>query len=223
MGAKSQIVKEGRNKMEPINEYLGWHFSTGVLDYGDGRTITQGVTHEVTGPITLCKHGLHACKDIIHALNYAPYNTSVVAWVRLHGTVVEAADKAAASQRTYLAVAPCEMILHEFACLQAEQALRSAAITDARCWNVIRVKRLWMRGEASLSDLGAAREAALGAAREAAWEAALGAAWEAAREAAWEAALGAAWEAALGATRGAQLKLLTKMVEEALGITHGGD
>lgn len=67
-------------------------------------------------------------------------------------------------------------ILHEFVCRCAEGALRKAGVTDDRSWNAIRVKRLWIEGKATDTELAAARDAArdaaLAAARDAAWDAA---------------------------------------------------
>lgn len=63
-------------------------------------------------------------------------------------------------------------ILHEFVCRCAEEALRKAGVTDDRSWNAIRVKRLWIEGKATDTELAAARAAAQAAACAAAWAAA---------------------------------------------------
>ena len=55
--------------------------------------------------------------------------------------------------------------LYEFALLCAEHALTIAKVTDERCWNVIKVKRAWMHGEASDDEL----DTAWAAARDAEW------------------------------------------------------
>ena len=98
--------------------------------------------------------------------------------------------------------------LHEFACICAERALTLAGVTDERCWNAIKAKRAWLRGEISDDELAAARAAAWAAAWSAAWAAAWAAAWSAVRAAeraaaraaasaaAWDAARDAAWDAA---------------------------
>ena len=77
----------------------------------------------------------------------------------------------------------------------AEHALTMAKVTDKRCWNTIKVKRAWMRGEASDDELDAARYAAWVAARDAARDAA-DATWYAAQDAVWYAVWYAAWVAA---------------------------
>ena len=63
-------------------------------------------------------------------------------------------------------------MLHEFACRCAERALTSAKATDERSWTAIKVKRLWLKGEATDAELAAARAAAGGAAwyAERAWQ-----------------------------------------------------
>ena len=78
--------------------------------------------------------------------------------------------------------------LYEFALLCAEHALTIDKVTDERCWNAIKVKRAWLRGEASDDELAAARTAAwyaAGVARYAARAAAWYSAWDAALDAAW--------------------------------------
>ena len=50
--------------------------------------------------------------------------------------------------------------MHLFACLCAEQALTNANVTDIRCWNAIKTKRLWLNGNTSGEELSKARRAA---------------------------------------------------------------
>ena len=52
-------------------------------------------------------------------------------------------------------------IIYEFECLCAEHALTIAGITDKRFWNVIEVKRAWMRGEATVDELKEAADTAI--------------------------------------------------------------
>ncbi len=70
---------------------------------------------------------------------------------------------------------------------------------DTRSVAALDVAERFARGEATVEELAAARDAA----RDAAWDAARGAAWGAARDAAWGAAWAAAWDAARGAARDA--------------------
>ena len=125
-------------------------------------------------------------------------------------------------------------VLHEFACRIAERVLEKAGVTDERSWNGIRVKRLWVKGEATDEELAAARDAAWNAAGDAAWDAAWPAAWPAAwgaardaarvaawpaaRDAAWgaarDAAQDAAWPAARDAAREEQVEMLKELLRE---------
>ena len=99
-------------------------------------------------------------------------------------------------------------ILHEFACRCAERALTNTKVTDERCWDAIKVKRLWLKGEAADAELDAARDSAWAAARDsarvAARAAAWAAAWAAAEAAARDSARAAAWAAAWAAAEAAR-------------------
>ena len=122
--------------------------------------------------------------------------------LKLRGVSIE--DKFWAVLREEFIEAP---VLHEFACRCAERALTNAKVTDERSWTAIKVKRLWLKGEATDAELAAAwaaaGAAAWDAARAAAWDAAWYAARTAAWAAAWDAARAAAWDAAGGAARDA--------------------
>lgn len=100
---------------------------------------------------------------------------------------VEAEDRLWAVLREEFVPAP---ILHEFACKCAEGALKKAKVTDERSWNAIKVKRLWIKGEAADNELIAAWNAAHDVIRDAAVRnrntsmgAAWGAAWSTVRDA----------------------------------------
>ncbi|MCA1697175.1 MAG: hypothetical protein LC749_22040, partial [Actinobacteria bacterium] len=162
------------------DELMAWHFvrEDKRLGYGDGRKIRKGATFAVADgggkpKLELCQHGLH-------------------------GTVIQGDDKAVATHRTVIAWADATKTLHEFACDEAEGALRLAKVTDPRSWKAIEIKRLWLIGKANDQELAAAWDAAWDAARAAAWAAARAAAWDAARDAArdaaWAAARAAAWD-----------------------------
>ena len=119
-----------------------------------------------------------------------------------------------------------KMLLHEFACWCAEQALALIDDPDPRSIAAIEAKRRWMRGEITDNELAAARAAAKSAARAAAKSAAWYAAWDdartaaraAAKSAAWAAAWydarAAAWDDAWDDARAAQVKRLIEMLEE---------
>ena len=109
-------------------------------------------------------------------------------------------------------------VLHEFSCRCAEQALALVDNPDPRSIEAIRVKRAWLKGEATDEELSAAWAAASSAARDAAWDAARAAAWSAAWDAAWSAARAEARDAASSAARAearaAQIAVLIEMLGE---------
>ncbi|RKJ40179.1 hypothetical protein D7X94_08505, partial [Acutalibacter sp. 1XD8-33] len=111
---------------------------------------------------------------------------------------VSAADKLWAVLRPELVD---EMILHEFACWCAEEALASVQNPDPRSVAAVEAKRKWMRGETTDRQLEKAREAARDATRDAAEYAAWCAARRTAMDAAWCAAMDAARCAAECAAR----------------------
>lgn len=99
--------------------------------------------------------------------------------------------------------------LHEFACICAERALKLAGVTDERCWNAIKAKRAWLRGEISDDELHAASAAAWAAA----WAAESAAAWAADSAARWAAESAARWSAAWAAERKWQCEKLIELLE----------
>ena len=122
---------------------------------------------------------------------------------------VDAKDKLWAVLREELIDA---RILHEFACWCAEDALSHVENADERSWNAIKVKRAWLRGEASDAELAAAEATAWSAAKAAAVAAARAAAEDAAEDAAWAAAVAAARAAAKDAAREQQVEHLKGML-----------
>lgn len=93
----------------------GYYFSTleKTLRYGDGRVIEEGITHTIEGEPKLCEYGLHASKQAIDALSYAPGSYLWV--VELGGTIVEGGDKCVATERTYLKGFDATELLRVFA------------------------------------------------------------------------------------------------------------
>ena len=156
------------SKSTPV---YAWHFlpEDRCLLYGDNRLIIPGKRLSVRGEIVLCSHGLHASICPLDALRYAP--SAMVQRVKMHGTIIHGDDKLVASSRTCMWIADATMILHEFACRCAEDALALSPNPDPRSVNAIAVKRAWMRGEATDNELAAARAAAWDAAWDAAWTA----------------------------------------------------
>jgi hypothetical protein len=144
-----------------------FHFlrEDGCLNHPPHTKVEPGITLKFDGRPILCHQGYHASERAIDALNYAP--GPILCCVVLGGTVVRDTDKLVATERTVLWMADATQTLHEFACDQAEAALDRAKVNDARCRAAIETKRRWLRGEASDSELDAARDAAWDAANDA--------------------------------------------------------
>lgn len=179
---------------------MAWHWlrksKKGNLLLRNGRKAPAiGVPLEYKGRVKMCESGLHASRRAIDALGYIPDEATVLCRVRCKDVVAEGDNKLVCRKRTIVQTFNCEKLLHEFACRCAERALTRAKVTDERSWNAIKVKRAWLKGEATDAELASARAAA--------WPAAWDAARAAARAAAWAAAWDAAWDAAGDAARAA--------------------
>lgn len=173
----------------------GWYFSeeSRLLQYGDGREIAIGVTHEVAPPIELCERGLHASVRAIDALGYAP---GPIVWrVELSGEIKTGDDKCVATHRKYIGGGvDASAVMRAFA--------RRCALDIAHLWDMPLVVRAYLEtGDESI------RAAASAAARG-------GAEVAAARDASWAAARAAAWDAVRDAARDAQNPHFVTMLEE---------
>jgi hypothetical protein len=171
-----------------------WHFVSDTLR--DGRPVPadgEVLVHE--GQLKLCASGLHASKNILDALHYAPGST--ICRVEVCGEIIHGNDKLVASERTILWRVSDERILRKFA--------RMCALDVMHLWDAPDIVVQYLKnGDESIR--GAARDAADAAdaagsaagaaARDAARDAAWAAAWDATRDAAWAAARDAARDAA---------------------------
>jgi len=230
---------------------LGWHFVREDMTLTDGQRVRAGRVyrapsrHGEPGPITLCHLGYHACERAIDALRYSA--GPIVCRVELRGEILRGEDKAVASERKVLWMADATRVLHEAACHWAEQALRgerkAGREPDPASWEAVRVKRAWLRGQASdeeleeaywaaykpmagvpLGSLTAARAAHAAAYRStsplvyrAAYWAAYWSAYEAVSRIADEAALEGAFDAAHSKAQVAQNRYLTRRLEALHG------
>ena len=162
-----------------------WHFlpDDGKLRYPPHTKVEVGQTLTCDGPPSLCKHGFHACRRAIDALYYAP--DALACRVIVGGEIREGTDKIVGTQRTVVAMADATMLLHAFACDVAEKALDECGDDDPRSRRAIEVKRLWIAGKATDSELDDAVDAAVDAAgceaSYAAWNAVWNAAWYSAK------------------------------------------
>jgi len=140
--------------MKPV---LAWHFLSADrrLGYGDGRLVRTRQTLRAEGEPMLCKNGMHGSRRILDALIYG--QGAVVERVEI-GTdlpykIVKQEDRLVGTWRKTLWWIDAEMILHEFACREAEDVLKCIGITNEASWNAIRTKRLWMQGKATVEEL----------------------------------------------------------------------
>jgi pyruvate/2-oxoglutarate dehydrogenase complex dihydrolipoamide acyltransferase (E2) component len=152
-----------------------WHFVSDTLR--DGRPVPadgEVLVHE--GPLKLCASGLHASKNILDALQYAP--GSIICRVEVGGEIIHGNDKLVCSERTILWRASGEQVLRKFA--------RMCALDVMHLWDAPDIVVQYLKtGDESIraAALDAVWDAARAAARDAAWAEA--AARDAARDAAW--------------------------------------
>ena len=157
-----------------MSKTIYWHFSetNRLLRYSDGREIVAGQTLEIEGEPELCKRGLHACKNLLDACNYAP---GPYIWaVELSGRVIHGNDKSVATKRKALWGYDATEVLREFARFVALDAVR-------KYWDT---KKFGVFPEVTMKYLETGDESLRSAAESAAWSAA----WSAARSAAESAA-----------------------------------
>jgi len=151
---------------------LAWHFLSANrrLGYDDRRLVRKGQTLRIKGEPILCEHGLHGSLRLIDALSYAsgPIIERVEIGVDEPYEIIEDDNKLVGTWRKTLWWIDATTILHEFACREAEKVLEMAGVTDKRCWDAIRVKRLWLQGKVTDKKLDEARVAAWVAVRAAA-------------------------------------------------------
>ena len=197
-----------------------WHFlpRNGRARWGRHGKIEVGRTLSIKAKPVMCERGFHASERAIDSLAYAP--GPVACLVTLGGEIVEDTDKVVAQERTVVAMADASMVLHAFACHEAELALqrerKEGREPAAASWEAIKVKRRWLKGMATDQELNAAESAAWSAAESAAWSAAWNAARSAAWSTAWSAAESVAESAAWSAAGSRQNRYLERKLRELL-------
>jgi hypothetical protein len=180
-----------------------WHFTNCTLRNGDPIP-PIGEWLEWTGPVVMCKSGLHASRHPFDALYYAP--GSILHRVECEDVVEEQDDKLVCRRRKILHSVDCERVLKRFA---KDQALSVVHLWDAPqivldylCSDTEDLREAaWAASRAATME--ATRAATREATRAATWEAARAATWEAARAATWAATRAATWAATWEATRAA--------------------
>ena len=143
--------------MKKTERILAWHF-TRDMKLLDRQPLVVGKTYCHKGPVVMCDQGYHASERLIDALRYAP--GAQVSRVEVWGDIQRDDDKLVGRNRKVLWTLDATMILHEFACRVAEQALAKVENPDPRSLEAIRIKRLWVQGKATDDELLTAYEAA---------------------------------------------------------------
>ena len=127
-----------------------------------GELIRVGQTVRCAGPLVLCKHGLHASRDPLDAIGFRADGRTTL--VELSGEVLEGDDKLCATERKTIAIVGAndgEAIARALACDVAEWAIGwSEQEPDQASVDAIVIARAYLRGDATLEDLCAARSAA---------------------------------------------------------------
>jgi hypothetical protein len=173
-----------------------WHFVGDTLRDGrpvpsDGEVLVHG------GPLKLCAFGLHASRNILDALRYAPGHT--ICRVEVGGEIIHGKDKLVCSERTILWRVSGEQVLRKFA--------RMCALDVLHLWDAPAIVERYLKtGDESIR---------VAAARDAAWAAAGDAARAADRDAARAAVEAAAGDAAGDAARAADRDAARAAVEAA--------
>jgi hypothetical protein len=135
-----------------------WHFLKTPNTLRDGSTFNVGQwLPEIADPV-LCVRGYHGSRRAIDALQYAP--GPIVTWCEYDGAIIHESDKLVAVRRRPIWQYDATAVLHEFACLCAEDALTLVANPDSRLAAAIAAKRAWIRGEITDRQLDAAELAA---------------------------------------------------------------
>jgi hypothetical protein len=107
-----------------------WHFVSDTLR--DGRPVPadgEVLVHE--GPLKLCASGLHASKNILDALRYAPGST--ICRVEVCGEIIHGDDKLVCTERTILWRVSGERILRKFARMCARDVLHLWDAPESLC------------------------------------------------------------------------------------------
>lgn len=148
-----------------MSDILAWHFTADTLHDGS-PILAVGEVLRHAGELIPCHSGLHASIDPFDALTFAP--GPLLHRVRCGGEIIaHDNDKIVCRERTIIASIDATTLLRRFACDQAIEALRIAAVTPPPI-----VARWLQTMDESIRD----------AAWSAAWSAARGAARGAARK-----------------------------------------
>ena len=140
-----------------------WHFlpEDRRLKHKDGRLVEVGKTYSCVGDVRLCHNGMHGSERISHAIKYM--TGPILCRVEIEGDLHTDYDKVAGKKRTVLAMEDISRSIHIFAVNFAERSIsliddyfkgreyEKNEIESLR--NTLEVKKLWMKGEVSDTDI----------------------------------------------------------------------
>jgi len=133
------IGSDGVGEERQHTMIYGWHFLNDGEAHGGYKPPTDGSMEKIDGNPVVCRHGFHASRQPLDALNYA--HGAIVRRVVLSGKIEEGDDKLVATQRRELWRADATITLHKFAVWCANQALqnerKAGREPDMRSWAAI--------------------------------------------------------------------------------------
>ena len=193
-------------------KYLWKSLSKGLKSYHGKHEWEIGKWHEAKGPLSMCRNGFHASKEVMDSMFYVPMEC--LAKVEVKGKHEDQDDKQCWQQMKIvkawewekkdsvaLAIYAAELVLENF---------EKQYPNDKRPRKAIEAAKKWLRNPTKKN------ESASRSASESASESAARSAESAARSAAWSAesaAWSAAWSATWSAARSATLKYIKMKIE----------
>lgn len=135
------------------NEINAWHFLNKEcqLRYRTQELVEVGKKYYASGPLAICKNGMHACIRVIDALQYAPGYT--LCYVTCGGDIVQHGNELCSRWRRVERMMDATKLLHEFSCNIAEEMLQITKITEQQLFDAIATKRAWINGKGTDKDL----------------------------------------------------------------------
>ena len=119
-----------------------WHFTNGRV-LRDGKKWRVGNTERHSGKLELCQSGLHASRNILDALKYAP--GTMIRRVECGGRIEEEYDKLVCAERKVLWAYDAKKVLHHFA--------RLCALDVIHLWKAPKIVIQYLRtGDDKLKD-----------------------------------------------------------------------
>lgn len=223
-------AREGRGGALSNGRLLAWHF-TGYSWLRDGRPVPPiGEWLEHTGPVNICRSGLHASERILDALEYA--RGPLIHRVELDGVVERQLGKVVARRRRILWTVRGERLLCTFAAESAGFSCWCAGMSGDAFERAVEATAAFSAGDTGIGVLRGrwrvARDSAVpftidasGRVRANVWDAIWSASWACAFDWPWSTACRASHHAARAAERaGVQAPTnarLTELVEDEHG------